>query len=84
MTAILDEVLEHLADGEPHSLLELDKTTLGKLKWYVRLMILDFLEHYGFITLDRLHLNIQLKPDVCTFIRKIRWLEKAECQATKK
>jgi hypothetical protein len=57
-----------------------NKTQIGMLRWDIGLKVLNFLEEYGFITQDRLHQNIQLKQEVQNFIRKLKWLERAECQ----
>lgn len=84
---IPDSLIESMADGEWHDLNELSTTEgLRKVSMTKLVMTLDVLAEYDFIELSEVWKGNSLIPikearltsDVHAFVRKIKWIERAE------
>jgi len=79
MVGIINDIIDLLEDGKPHTLLEVaEKTDMGKLDAPTGLSILNLLELGGFITQDRLHAKIQATFSTRRFWKKIKRIENME------
>jgi len=82
----LDTIIDTLANGEWLSVNELStKAELKKLSMTTLTLALKLLADYGFIELRETwtgnppipHTEANLHPTIQTFLRKIRWIERA-------
>jgi len=84
---ILDSLIESMDDGEWHDINELSTAEgLRKVSMTGLTLTLHFLADYDFAELSEVWkgdpkrpvMEAKLSPSVQTFIRRIRWIEKAE------